>query len=324
MIAKIAVDAANFAIDKPYSYFVPQDMSLMPGMRVQLPFGRSNRRTEGVVLSIEDGAQDGLKAIDKVLDEKPVLSETMLRLAAFIRERCFCTFYDAIRTMLPAGLWFQAKDTFSLTDDLSWQDKMPRKPQALQILQFLKDCGGSADSSQLQQHFTDGETLEQTVAYLLRKKWIIGKTDYFRRTADKTEQVATLAVSGEEAMDFAAHRPKSAVMQRSVLELICSVGSASVKDICYYTGASPATVRRLAEMGYLSLSERAVLRCGEIVPEILEGPLVLNEQQQTAFAGLSEQMQKENPGAALLYGITGSGKTSVYIQLIRKCLDSGK
>ncbi len=324
MIAKIAVDAANFAIDKPYSYFVPQDMTVQPGMRVQLPFGRSNRRTEGVVLSVEQGEQDGLKPIDKVLDEIPVLSETMLRLAAFLRERYFCTFYDAIRTMLPAGLWFQTKDTFTLSEDRSWQKKPPRKPEALQLLQFIDDCGGSADSVKLQQVIQNSDLLEQTVSYLLRKKWIVGKTDYFRRTTDKTEQVATLAVSAEEAIGFAAQRPKSAAMQKSVLELICSVGSASVKDICYYTGASSATVRRLAEMGFLSLSERSVLRCREIVPTKLEGPLVLNEEQQSAFSGLLAQMQKEEPGAALLYGVTGSGKTSVYIKLIRQCLDMGK
>ena len=55
MIAKIAVSAANFAIDKPYSYFIPREMELSPGMRVQVPFGRSNRRTEGIVLALEQG-----------------------------------------------------------------------------------------------------------------------------------------------------------------------------------------------------------------------------------------------------------------------------
>ena len=97
MIAKIAVSAAAFAIDKPYSYFVPAEMALWPGQRVTVPFGRGNRRCEGVVLSVEEGSAEGLKAVERVLDEEPMLTPYMLRLAAFVRERYFCTFYDAIR-----------------------------------------------------------------------------------------------------------------------------------------------------------------------------------------------------------------------------------
>ena len=115
MIAKIAVSAATFAIDKPYSYYVPEEIALQPGMRVMVPFGRSNRHTEGVVLALEEGSGDGLKPVAQSLDDEPMLTETMLRLAAFMRERYFCTFYDAIRSMLPAGLWFRSKDTFTLT-----------------------------------------------------------------------------------------------------------------------------------------------------------------------------------------------------------------
>ena len=111
MIARISVSAANFAIDKPYSYCFSAPMHIEPGMRVIVPFGRGNRTTEGVVLAVEEGAADGLKPILQVMDEAPVLSTNMLRLASFLRERCFCTFFDAIRVMLPAGLWFQSKDT---------------------------------------------------------------------------------------------------------------------------------------------------------------------------------------------------------------------
>ena len=125
-------------------------------------------------------------------------------------------------------------------------------------------------------------------------------------------------------MEYALSRPKSAAMQRSVLELLCSVGSAAVKEICYYTGAKSATVNRLAELGYVQLSERPVLRCREIKPVQLDGPLILNDAQQNCFEGLRSQMQQPNPGVALLHGVTGSGKTSVYIQLIRECLNQGK
>ncbi len=323
MIAKIAVSAANFAIDKPYSYFVPQGMDLTPGMRVLVPFGRGNRPVEGVVLSVESGDGENLKAIRQQLDTEPLVSDTMLRLAAFLRERYFCTFYDAVRTMLPAGLWFQVKERYALTEDRSWQENPPRQKDAVSLLQTLLDCGGQAEGSILRQSLPE-ETFQKAISYLLRKKWITAEQNLTARTKDKSEEIATLAVPSQEALDYAASRPKSAAQQRSVLELMCSIGSASVKEICYYTGAKPGTVRRLAELGFLELSQRPVLRCREIRPAEVADPLILNPEQQAAFEGLSTQMAQQTPGTALLYGITGSGKTAVYIKLIRACLEKGK
>ena len=324
MVAKIAVSAANFAIDKPYSYWIPEGMALVPGLRVTVPFGRGNRRCEGVVLAVEDGSPQGLKPVERCLDEAPLLDMTMLRLAAFMRERYFCTLYDAIRAMLPGGLWFQTKDTYALTEDRSWQEKTIRQADGKKLLELLLDMGGSGDGAVLRQAVEGEDAFEAAVQYLLRKKWITAQRDFSRKTGDKTEQVATLASSAEEALEFAARRPKSGAMQKAVLELLCSVGSASVKELCYFTGAKPATVKRLAELGYVTLSDREVLRCREIRPADVDTNLVLNEEQTAAFQGISQRMGEENPGVALLYGVTGSGKTSVYLKLIRSCLEQGK
>ena len=324
MIAKIAVAAANFATDKPYSYYVPENLTVRPGQRVMLPFGRANKRTEGIVLTVENGSADKLKAIERCLDETPVLTDSQLRLAAFLRERYFCTFFDAIRVMLPAGLWFRTKLTVTLTEDRSWKEITLRKEDARAVLELLENMGGQAQEDALRNLIADEEALSQVLTYLTRKKWVSAQTDYLRKTHDKSEKIATLAVPAEEAMAYAERRPKSAAMQRQVLELLCGVGSVAVKDLCYFTGASMATVNRLEEKGYLTLSERPVLRCREIRPAQLDGPMVLNESQQTCFEGLSLQMVRENPGVALLYGVTGSGKTSVYIRLIQVCLERGK
>ena len=324
MIAKIAVSAANFAIDKPYSYVVPVEMTLQPGQRVTVPFGRGNRRCEGVVLSVEAGSAADLKVVEKVLDEEPVVFQTQLRLAAFIRERYFCTFYEAIRAMLPAGLWFQTKESFSLTEDRSWKEKSIKNADACTILNLMEDLGGQAEEENLRAAVADEERFHTAVQYLLRKKWITAQAEHLRRLGDKTERIATLASSPEEAMEYASHRPKSAAMQRTVLELMCSIGSVSVKELCYFTGASTDTVNRLEKLGYITLSERPVLRCREIKPAKLDGPLTLNEAQKVAFEGLDAQRKAEAPGAALLYGVTGSGKTAVYIKLIQACLEDGK
>ena len=324
MIAKIAVSAATYAIDKPYSYKIPEGMTLQPGQRVQLPFGRANKRTEGVVLTVETGNEEKLKAVERCLDEAPILSEHQLRLAAFLRERYFCTFYECLRVMLPAGLWFQARERISLTGDRSWKEKTIRKDGAAEVLALLENLGGQAEESALRALIPDEETLSDVIAYLARKKWISAETEYLRRTNDKTEKIAALAVSAEEAMEYASHRPKSAAMQKNVLELMCGVGSVSVKELCYFTGASTATVNRLEKLGYLTLTEQPVLRCREIRPAKLNGPLVLSPDQQRCYDGLAKQMTQENPGVALLRGVTGSGKTSVYIKLIQTCLETGR
>ena len=324
MIGKIAVSAANFAIDKPYSYWIPQDMALAPGQRVMVPFGRANRRTEGIVLTVEPGSEDKLKPVESCLDDGPILTETQLRLAAFLRERYFCTFFDAIRVMLPAGLWFRTRLTVSLTEERSWKDKTIRKEGAAELLELLENLGGTAREEALRNLISDEDSLREVLSYLRQKKWITCQTDFLRKTQDKSEKIATLAQSPEETMAYAAGRPKSAAMQRQVLELLCSVGSVAVKDLCYFTGASTATVNRLEKLGYLTLSHRPVLRCREIRPAKLSGPLVLNEEQQACFEGLASQMAQEEPGVALLYGVTGSGKTSVYIRLIQTCLEKGK
>ena len=324
MIAKIAVAAANFAIDKPYSYRIPMGMTLEPGMRVQVPFGRSNRPTQGVVLSVEPENGDELKPVTVCLDDSPVLSDTMLHLAAFLRQRYFCTFFDATRAMLPAGFWFQTKDTYTLTEDRSWQERLPRNAVAGKLLQALLEMGGTAEGDTLRRIAGSEEEFEKAAQYLLGKKWIHTERAFLRRTGDKTEKIATLTASSEEAMAYAVSRPKSAAMQRAVLELICSVGSASVKEICYFTGANAATVKRLAQLGYLKLSEREVLRCHKIIPATVNTDLVLSEQQQAAFDGLRAQLDSTDPGAALLYGVTGSGKTAVYIRLIRHVLEKNQ
>ena len=322
LIAKIAVAAANFAIDKPYSYRTLEAQSVLPGMRVTVPFGAGNRRTEGVVLSVESGDEQGLKPVDALLDDAPLLSENMLRLAAFMRQRYFCTFYEAVRAMLPAGLWFRTKVTYSLAEDQSWKRASHRQKDGIVLLERLEALGGSADEHTLRADMTE-EAFERAVAYLLRKKWITGSKAFQRKTGDKTEKIASLAVSAEETMEFASGL-RQAPMQRSVLQTLCAVGTVAVKELCYFTGASAATVKRLAEMGYVTLSDREVFRCREVTPSQLDGPLILNEEQKEAFAGLSCQLRQDQPGVALLYGVTGSGKTAVYLQLIQSCLDMGK
>ena len=118
-LARLAGAAAPYLIDKPYTYTVPDALEpvLERGMRVLVPFGRGNRTSEAMVLSIENGAKRrGLKAIASILDDAPVLDAAGIRMALWMRERYFCTMYDAVRTILPTGLWFRTQTVYYLCD----------------------------------------------------------------------------------------------------------------------------------------------------------------------------------------------------------------
>jgi len=325
MLAKIAVGAAVFAIDKPYSYKIPDSMAVLPGMRVMVPFGRGNRRTEGVVLLTEEGEESGLKPIERVLDAEPVLDEGMLRTAAFVRERYFCTFYEAIKAMLPAGLWFSAVDTYTAQPQDGWQEKLAKRPLAADVFSAVLAMGGKAEYPALRRQFPADETaLQDAVRCLVDKKLLTSETDLLRRVGDKTEKIASLAVPAEEAIAYAETRRRTAPLQHAVLSLLAAIGSGCCKEICYFTGCSMTTLRRLEKLGYLALNDQPVLRSVCEPSEQEAEPVSLNEAQQAVYDGLCKMADEPNPGAALLYGVTGSGKTAVYLRLIDRCLAAGK
>ena len=326
-IAKIVVAAAVYAIDKPYDYQVPPELEeqVRPGVRVAAPFGRGNRRTEGFVLLVEQGQpHGGLKAIESVLDEAPVMDETMIYLAAFLRERYFCTFFDAIRAMLPAGLWFHARDKVVLTalgQSADLAARFPKSPEAVQVGQLLRDFGGQAEEAALKKVLAP-EVLETGVRQLVKKNMAISEGTLIRNVGDKTEKIASLAVSPEEALAYAETR-KRAPLQRAVLELLAVVGCCSVKELKYFTGANTGSIQALERAGYLELSHRELFRRPQY--DAAQGPmsLDLNQEQQRAYEAIRPQLETGGQ-VNLLYGVTGSGKTVVYLKLITDCLEMGR
>lgn len=321
MIAKIAVSAAVYAIDKPYDYRVPPNLKLLPGQRVAVPFGRSNKRCEGVVLALGEGEEDSLKPVVEWLDPEPLLDERALRLAAFLRERYFCTFYEAIKAILPAGVWFRERERYEIRAE-NWRATVCQPVQA-SVMQTVEALGGAADYEVLRRSF-DEAPLQSALRSLVRKKFLSCTTEHRRRLGDKTERIATLAASPEEALQYAATKKHSAPLQGAVLELLATVGRCACKELCYFTGATGQTINRLEKLGYLTLSEQEVLRVESPAAAPAPSELTLNGEQEAAYRGLHKQMLAPKPGVALLYGVTGSGKTSVYLKLIADCLTMGR
>ena len=329
-IAKVAVSRAVYAIDRPYDYLVPPELEerLKPGMRVLVPFAAGNRGSEGIVLSMgpEAGETRSLKSIEAALDEEPVLDHKAIQLALWMRERYFCTVYDCVKAMLPAGLYFSLRDCVTLKQGVDREKAYAAaegSSAARRLLDLLWSWGGTGDMEQIRLAFGPQDP-NPAIRRLTEAGVAQVETSTQRGVGDKTEKLAVLAIPAEDAMAMVTPRRKSAPLRYAVTELLCTLGAASAKELCYFTGASMPTVKSLEKSGILTLEAQEVLRrpvLEEVEPAL---PPVLNEEQQRAFEGLDQLSAQGKAAAALLYGVTGSGKTQVYIRLIQSVLERGK
>lgn len=327
-IAKVAVSAATFSIDRPYDYLIPQPMleKARPGVRVSVPFGRGNRSCEGVILARETGPKRaGVKPLLSVLDEEPVLDGWGVSLALWMRQRYFCTMYEAVKTILPAGLWYRLREIFTLTEglDRAAAGSLAGKiKHAEPVLDAVFAAGGNAELTQLKT--ACGEDAEPALRALCKKGVLSSSVTSTRRVSDKQRRMAELTMDAAEALALVEPRKKSAPMRYEVVLLLSATGRASVRDICYFTGASVQTLKGLEKSGIVAFSEEERLRIPES-KEVEPGPpIVLNDEQQSAFERLLALTQSGKAEAALLQGVTGSGKTQIYIRLAQEVLKQGR
>ena len=326
----MAVARAVYAIDKPYDYLIPQELEgrLEPGMRVLVPFSAGDRGSDGLVLSIYEAPSAGkaLKSIQAVLDDDPVLDRDGIQLALWMRERYFCTVYDCVKAMLPAGLYFSLRDQVAVRQGMDRQrayEAAEGSAAAVKLLDLLWGWGGKGDMEQIRLAF-GAKDPKPAIRRLTDRGIVSLETAAQRAVGDKKEKLAVLALSTEDAMAIVAPRRKSAPLRYAVTELLCALGAASAKELCYFTGASMPTLKSLEKSGILVLEQQEVLRRVPLKEVEPAPPPVLNREQQAAFEGLDALARKDGPAAALLYGVTGSGKTQVYIRLIQEALSRGR
>ena len=324
MIARVAVAAATYSIDKPYDYLVPDALAPRAkiGVRVTAPFGRGNRVSEGVILDLShESRQPEMKLVQDILDDESVLGPLQIKLALWLRERTFCTIYEAVKAMLPAGLWYQVREVCTLAVDRETALNSAGSEQESRVLETLAAHGGSAEPETIR--IACGEKAGSVVRDLQKKGIITISTTAARKISDKRVRRVTLAVSVEEAMAAVEPQRRAAPLRYEVVRLLCTIGSALSSDLCYFTGASPQTLRSLEKRGLVTMTLEEVLRVPR--PEKQDGaPILLNEEQQAAYDSLLEKMNEGTAACALLYGVTGSGKTSVYIRLLQEVVRRGR
>lgn len=325
-MVKVAVSAAPYSIDKPYSYLVPDALAAaaVPGVRVMVPFGRGNKESEGLILArVQEPKLPGSKAIRQILDPEPVLDKAGIDLALWMRGRYFCTVFEAVKTILPAGLWYGLREIWSLAmEPETARSTAVGIPGAWQVLDLLEKQGGKADIRVLRDALGDGA--EKPLKAMKKAEILACETDAKRKIADKSHRMVELAVNTEDAYALTEPKRRSAPARYEVVNFLATAGRTPAAEVSYYTGASARTLKAMEKAGLIAFSEEEELRVPSL-DDVEPGPeIVLNEEQQRAFEEILGRVQAAKPSVTLLRGVTGSGKTQVYLRLVQETLALGK
>lgn len=255
----VAVSNATFHFDKLYTYAVMPDQqnAVKLGSMVLVPFGRGSRARMGVVLACDAEPESAkLKYLFDVAPASACLTPELLRLVHFLKERTFCTYYEAVKAVIPYGAQY--------------------KPAVA----------------------ADG------VTPVLQKQLT-------RHTENSYRLVGGLPP-----------KPKPTAKQLAAVALL---------------GGGPRTLNELEDKGISravldNLCAKGVLECSKVNKSIdlyssiplKNEPITLTQEQQAAYDALLPKLEDDAPHSALLYGVTGSGKTLVFLKLIARCLEQGR
>lgn len=316
LVARVAVENTVFSFDKAFNYVVPKSLSTTckAGVRVLVPFGRGDRKRQGIIMEMLTSETDNLKSIISVLDDEPVMSEEMLRTAEFMKEHYFCTLYDAVKTMLPAGVNYRLTTVYGakeLADDVQIEDAEKQR-----LYDYLFSKRKAVKSETILENFglSDVKFLDEMVS----DGYLYKSDEAFRRVSDAVMKMA--AVNPSVDLSVMKLTPK----QKSIVELLEMTGGTSVKEICYFTGVTSSVIDTLHKKGIIYFYDEEVFRIENRSIDRTLSDIVLSEEQQKACDSLYAEYRDGNPHTSLLYGVTGSGKTSVFIKLIERVIDDNR
>lgn len=321
-LARVAVDNTTYSFDKLFDYCIPNSLlnTAQVGCRVLIPFGRGNKKRQGVIMSFEkvnDCDEVGtFKDIFEVLDPIPVLSDEMIKLCEFMKNHYFCTYYDAIKAILPAGINYNITDEYTVSRDLS--DKVfDLTDEWRRIVDYLHSAGKpvSADKLMVLFSYTSTDIFEK----MCKENVLEKSTKAFQKVGDKTVKMVRLCEDYEVALSNSKLTPK----QKSVLDELSAVGEVCVKEICYYTGVTASVVDSLVKKNIAEYFDDEVFRIPKYSKSEVQ-KITLTEEQNRAYSSLLDLYIDNKAHTSLLYGITGSGKTSVFFKLIEKALSDDK
>ena len=314
-VAQVALDKTIGSYDRLYTYLVPDMLFgvVTSGCRVCVPFGRADKKRIGIVFAIHEVDNiSGLKSIISVVDKRPILSDEMLKLCFWMHNNLFCTYFDAVNTILPTGLRFQMQDRYTVNPEFVGESLLT--DAEAEVYNLIKNTGE-----------VTGEKIKEYSKILFS---LTNKGAILRKIVAKRNQ-GDLLSRYVKLYDNAIGEIKLTSRQQEIIDTVQIAGEVSVKELQYFTGVSISVINTLVSKGILEdfhkQEFRIPKRSGYILTDNSE--VILNNEQSEAFSGLKEKMFSKSGGnAVFFYTLISSCRTNrnymvLSVQFSDKCAD---
>ncbi len=324
MIATVMLTDKRHALSQPFDYKIPTELvgTVLPGMRVLVPFGVHNTSTEGMVLSLAETSEfPRLKTILRCLDDAPVCTEELLELAFWMQERYLCSFQQSYKLVKPPFMGAHVREWLVFRNEP--EDILT--PSQFALYQALKDHDGVAELKELEAALSKRSL--RAAANALAELGVLE----LRETIDETVSVkfvrkAHLNCSSEEGYALADElMAKRATAQANLVLTLCDSGDLSTADLVMMADGNYASLKTLCDKGivtvYREQVEREAFDAGKYGHSKAYIPTA---EQQPIIEHLNRDITHQFHEEILLHGVTGSGKTEVFLQAIDTCIKQGK
>ncbi|MDR1630373.1 MAG: primosomal protein N' [Oscillospiraceae bacterium] len=324
-VAQVAVEHTTVGFDKAFDYLVPEALAaaIVPGCRVLAPFGAGNKKRQGFVLGVREIAsapKAKLKTIAAVLDKAPLFNLEMLELCFWLQEKTFCTLFEAAKAMLPPGLCLTVTETYIISpdSDSAVVQALPEDERAVCVLLAKRGVYVKRERIEKALSLKEGDDV---FFRLLEKGLILSGESAQQKVSDAVERMAELADPAGNIDDLL---PSLTQKQQAVLRVLRDAGSAEVKEACYLAGVTPAVLATLQKKGIVHIFEKTAFRTPALkyAAEAPSREITLSPSQQKCFDSLKTEYYNKTGRPSLLFGVTGSGKTSVYLKMIDEALQN--
>jgi len=328
LFCAVHVMDAPYHADHPYSYYVPGELrdKVRVGSLVCVPYGIANRKTTAAVISLYDTTTlQNLKPVLSVYREDIVLSEEMLSLAAFMKEHCLCTIGDAVRSLIPSAVLSRTTEYYRVSALEDPAEKLAKLGDKASFVYAFIAARERVSLARLRTEF--GAECAELLSSLMRAELLVKETEVREKKNERRRRFLSLSASLEDEDTFQAalHRQRSQA-QAQILRTLRASGEMLDADLVAVSGTTSAQISSLLKKGLLAerfeddfrnpFSEREKPR------DVGESPL--SAEQSAAYETLRGLYESGEAKAALLHGVTGSGKTRVILSMIDRVLADGR